>query len=168
MHQFWPRSKIIADFRRGMAQPDALCLVATESQKVVGFARGHSVFPSIHRGNVAEIEKQLNAPGLFGHPCDCAQYIYLAECAVRPDRQRDGIGKQLVREFHKQSGMTMLVRTLENSQMARLLEKLGGKVMQRISRGRIIVKICLPNTSGCTHAGVHSSKPPADTNPDGC
>src|SRR4051812_33490585 len=41
MEAYWPREKVLADFKREMERPNARCVVATRWWKVVGFVWGY-------------------------------------------------------------------------------------------------------------------------------
>lgn len=141
--QYWPHDTVLADFRKEMMRPNAVCLVATVMRKIVGFAWGYSL--GIHDKSLAEVEMHLDAPGLFPKEdpyrnLHCDSYFYLDEVAVHPDHQQDGTGKALVREIWG-NHCDMLLRTLRDSHMFFLAQRFGGEVVRSISRDRVIMLI---------------------------
>lgn len=133
--EYWPISKIMSDFYYEMKKPEALCLVAkNDDGKVVGFIWGYTIV-------VGEpIDDYLEAPGLsrlIG-----GEFFYLDDAAVLPEYQRKGIGKNLIAHMLRmQPGKSILARTLDQSQMFRILTDFHGKTVLRISRNRVIMAI---------------------------
>ena len=131
---YWPASKVMSDFYREMKKPEALCLVAKDGDKVVGFIWGYKIIVDEH------IDEYLEAPGLsrlIG-----GEFFYLDDAAVLPEYQRKGIGKNLIAHMLRmRPGENILARTLDQSQMFRILTDFRGKTVLRISRNRVIMAI---------------------------
>lgn len=136
--EYWPISKIISDFYREMKKPYPICVVTQSNEEVIGFAWGYrvSVNPAL--------DEHLDAPNL--HPALCGDFFYLDECAVVPFYQGKGIGKLLVDYIvRKQQQEQVILRTMDNSRMFRIIKKMGGETIQNISRGRVIMKLLTPS-----------------------
>lgn len=131
---YWPTEKVLCDFYREMSKKDAVCLVAKDGEKIVGFAWGYKIEMN------ASMDAHLDAPGL--HALRQGLLPYLDEVAVSlPYRQR-GIGELLVCAFkHSQAGQPILLRTKSGSPMSRLVAKMHGSILLDISRERIIAEI---------------------------
>ena len=134
MVPYWPTERVLCDFYKEMSKREAACFVAKDGEAVVGFAWGYEIEMD------ASMDEHLDAPGL--HILRQGVFPYLDEVAVSlPYRQR-GIGELLVRAFrHRQAGRSILLRTKSGSPMSRLVTKLGGSILLRISRERIIAEI---------------------------
>jgi GNAT superfamily N-acetyltransferase len=135
--EYWPTSKVISDFYREMKKPEALCLVAkNDAGKVVGFIWGYKIVVDEH------IDDYLEAPGLsrlIG-----GEFFYLDDAAVLPEYQRKGIGKNLIAHMLRMRPQkNILARTLDQSQMFRILTDFNGKTVLDITRNRVIVVISL-------------------------
>jgi GNAT superfamily N-acetyltransferase len=132
--EHWPLSSILSDFYREMSREGSLCLAALEDRTIIGFAWGYQVVAG------PELDQHLEAPGLSVQLRPGSRYFYLAECALRPDRQGMGFGKRifaaLLRELEEGSG---LLRTLNNSRMYAVAKSHGASVVQEISRDRVIM-----------------------------
>jgi GNAT superfamily N-acetyltransferase len=134
--EYWPIRQIVSDLRREMAKPGSLCLAAFEGTDVIGFAWGYKI--EVNK----DTDAYLEAPGL--HDLANGTYFYLDETAVVPDRQGEGIGRQLVRRISLgQERNRMILRTLKGSKMFRIIEKMGGYPILDISRGRTIMTLDL-------------------------
>ncbi len=133
----WPTGRVMSDFYREMMRPEALCLVAkNEFEKVVGFIWGYRIAANEH------IDEHLEAPGLSR--LITGEFFYIDEAAVIPEYQRQGIGKRLVAQMLKaQPEKNVLARTLDQSQMFRILTDFGGKTVQKIMGNRVIMAISL-------------------------
>lgn len=133
---YWPTDTIISDFNKEMAKPGAICVVAKVDKEIIGFTWGYNVLCS------PELDDHLDAPNL--HKRHDGEYFYLDEVAVAPDYQKNGIGRKLVaRIIGEQSQKQILLRTKEDGSMFNLVVKIGGEVIQRISRYRVIMKIII-------------------------
>lgn len=138
MVEYWPSHQILSDFYQEILRPDSLCLVAKEEEKVVGFTWGYQI--TIH----PQIDGHLEAPGL--HELVSGEFFYLDEVAVLPTHQRKGIGKKLIQFiFATQPHPKIILRTLDDSQMSRLINCLGGKTIMPISRDRVIMSLDWPD-----------------------
>lgn len=134
--EFWPTSQVMTDFYSQMKKNGALCLVAVKSQGVIGFTWGYELSVS------ADVDEHLEAPGL--HKIIVGEYFYLDEVGVLPGYQKQGIGKKLLEKlFLKQGRKPILLRTLKESPMRRLIEKMGGKIVLEISRDRVIMTLAV-------------------------
>jgi GNAT superfamily N-acetyltransferase len=135
--EYWPTSKVISDFYREMKKPEALCLVAkNDDGKVVGFIWGYKIVVGDH------IDDYLEAPGLSR--LVSGEFFYLDDAAVLPEYQRKGIGKNLIAHMlQMRPRKNILARTLDQSQMFRILTDFNGKTVLRITRNRVIMAISL-------------------------
>jgi ribosomal protein S18 acetylase RimI-like enzyme len=103
---YWPASKVTADFYREMMKPEALCLTAKEGDRVVGFIWGYRIVADEH------VDDYLEASGLSR--LVSGEFFYLDDAAVIPEYQRKGIGKELVaRMLRAQPQKNILGRTLD-------------------------------------------------------
>lgn len=131
--EYWPISQIVADFYREIGKPGALCFVA-KRREVIGFTWGYDVSIS------SQLAAELEAPELGHHLA--GEFFYLDECALALSHQGQGIGKQLVEQiFRAKAQERVLLRTMGNSRMYQIIKKLGGTVVQEISRGRVIMQL---------------------------
>ncbi len=134
--EYWSVDKILSDFYQEMLRPGAICTVKRDGLKITAFAWGYEV------ENNASLDEHLEAPGLCNAVGD--EFLYLDECAVIPEWQGRGCGSWVLKNFmHEASkvGRDVLLRTMKNSVMHKLVVKFGGKVVQDISCGRVIMKI---------------------------
>lgn len=132
--EYWPVSKVTLDFYAEMEKPGALCAVAHEMDCVFAFAWGYLVRAG------QELDVHLEAEGL--HNVLEGDFFYLDECAVHPAAQGQGMGKNLVRYiFGQQPQKKVLLRTMDNSRMCSLIKHMGGEIMQKISRDRVIMQL---------------------------
>jgi len=137
MVEYWPISKIVSDFYSEMQKPDPICVVAQLDEVVIGFAWGYRVSAN------PDIDEHLDAPNL--NQSLCGDFFYLDECAIVPNYQGKGIGKLLVfRILREQQQKQILLRTMDNSRMCSIIKNMGGETIQKISRGRIIMKLLTP------------------------
>jgi len=135
----WPIDKVITDFYREMTKSNALCLVMKDGGTIIAFAWGYSIQVNTF------LDKYLEAPNLHSKLMS-REFLYLDECAVTPKWQGQGCGKALLKSFvekAKEEKKSVLLRTMENSVMHKLAEKFGGKVIQKISRQRVIITIII-------------------------
>ncbi len=134
MIAYWPLERVLGDFYREMGKRDAVCVVAREGEKSVGFAWRYK----LEMGK--STDTYLEAPGL--HTLREGWFPYLDEVAVSlPYRQR-GIGELLVQTIKRSgNGQPLLLRTKNNSPMSRLVEKMCGSILLSISQERIIAEI---------------------------
>lgn len=136
MVEYWPMSKIISDFYSEMMKPDSVCVVAQSEGGVIGFTWGYRVSAN------PDLDEQLEAPNL--HQVLQGDFFYGDECALLPDWQGKGIGKLLVSHIlSEQHQKQILIRTMNNSRMCNLIKRMGGEIIQEISRGRIIMKLII-------------------------
>ncbi len=137
--EYWPMNKIISDFYREMRKPNAICVVAPSDSDttIVGFAWGYRVSANV------DLDDHLEAPGL--HQSLHGDFFYLDECALTPSHQGRGVGKLLVNQiFHEQQHGRVLLRTMDSSRMCNLIKNMGGKIIQNISRSRVIMQLITP------------------------
>lgn len=131
--EYWPTSKVLAEFYREMGKPGPVCVVAKEDERVIGFAWGYMISSN------PNLDERLDAPGL--HQWLQGDFFYLSECAIAPAHQGKGVGKLLVRRiFEGHRPERILLRTKNESRMHRLIAGMGGEVIQRISQDRIIMR----------------------------
>lgn len=134
MTEYWPSSRVVSDFYREMQKSEAQCLAAYEADKLIGFAWGYKMTSEL------ETSVHLEAPNL--HELICGDFFYLDEVAVLPEQQGAGIGRKLVTGlFQNQPQETILLRTLNGSQMFYLTTRMGGKAVLPISRERVIMRL---------------------------
>lgn len=132
--EYWPMSKIISDFYHEMKRKDSICVIARLDKKIIGFAWGHQISAD------QNLDNHLDAPEL--HRSLRGDFFYLDECALAPSHQGRGVGRLLVNQiFHEQQQGRVLLRTMNNSQMCNLIKNMGGKIIQHISRDRIIMQL---------------------------
>jgi len=132
MVEYWPTSKVLSDFYREMSKDGADCMVAIEDTDILGFAWGYRVSVT------PELASSLEAPGL--DEIIEGNYFYLDECAIRPAYQGQGIGRQIMESIFPWRRLVLL-RTMDESRMCRLVKSMGGKIVQHISRGRVIMTL---------------------------
>ncbi len=134
--EYWPVGKVTSDLYHEMSKPGALCCVAKNRDRVIGFAWGYKISTD------AKLDNYLEAPGL--HDLMAGDFFYLDETAVLPQYQGRGIGKKLMASiFSHQSDRRVLLRTLDGSHMLKLVNYFGGKTIMNISRKRVIMIIGL-------------------------
>lgn len=134
--EYWTKSKVTSDFYNEMKKPESLCLIAKESEKIIGFIWGYQI--SINQ----EIDTYLEAPEL--HKIESGEFFYLDDVAVLPQYQGKGIGTGLIKQIiGYQSQNRIMLRTLDNSTMFYLTKKIGGKTVLSISRDRVIMTLPL-------------------------
>ena len=132
--EYWPVNKVIADFYAENIKKDSVCFVVEENKKTIGFVWGYGM--SISPKTAEEIE----APELAN--TYRREVFYLDECGVLPEFQGRGYGKAMVQRILAEQPYDILIlRTLENSVMRRLIENLGGEKILSIFEGRIIMKL---------------------------
>ena len=130
MVEYWPESKVVSDYYREMMRPGSLCVIARDNKETIGFAWGYKVSVT------PELDKHLEAPEL--HTLIDGDFFYLDECAVVPQHQGKGFGALLM-ERVRGTSRRILLRTMDGSRMCRLVTRMGGKIVQHISRGRVIM-----------------------------
>jgi GNAT superfamily N-acetyltransferase len=132
--EYWPQEKVISDFYRENSNPEAITCIAQTNNQTIGFAWGYRFDIS------PETEQKIAAIGLS--KIYQRTVFYLDECAILPEFQGQGIGKELVRNILKsQPYDIMILRTLEGSPMQKLITTLGGEKIMSISESRIIMKL---------------------------
>jgi ribosomal protein S18 acetylase RimI-like enzyme len=138
-HESWSIDTIISDFKREMIKPGATYVVAEMKNRVIGFAWGYTV-----SSNNPDLDVHLDAPGLHGQLGLDSDYFYLDECAVLPEHQGNGVGKQLVSAIlAAQQHTEVLLRTKDGSPMYHLITRMGGGTIQHISEERVIMRVIL-------------------------
>lgn len=131
---YWPTSTIISDFKNEMTKPGAICVIAKVDKQIIGFTWGYNVVSN------PELDKHLDAHGL--HKIVSGESFYPDEVAVAPDYQKKGIGKKLITKIlSEQMNEQVILRTKEEGPMFNLVIKMGGEVIQHISRERVIMKM---------------------------
>jgi ribosomal protein S18 acetylase RimI-like enzyme len=145
MIEYWPISKVISDFYAEMAKPDSFCLTAGDKQ-VIGFVWGYRL------ESTPEVALYLEAPGVdeiikreySGTKID---FLYIDEMAVSPEYQGQRIGFDLITNvFYRYPQEILYLRTLENSAMFKLVTKMKGKTILKISKGRVIMELLIPDS----------------------
>ncbi len=134
--EYWPIDKIITDFYQEMNKPGSVCMIMQVRHNVIAFVWGYEVRVD------KSLDRYLEAPRL--HKLAKGNFLYLDECAVLPSQQNKGCGKRLMRAFlqkAKESGKRVLLRTMRDKVMHRIVEGFGGEIIQEISRNRVIMKI---------------------------
>jgi ribosomal protein S18 acetylase RimI-like enzyme len=132
----WSIETILSDFNTEMAKPGSVCLSANKDGKIVGFTWGYEMISSV------ESDQHLEATGL-SEVCP-KTFFYLDEVAVSSEFQSQGIGKKMVEEIIRhQSSKTIIIRTLNGSQMYNLTSSMGGKIISYAPKNRIIMQLCL-------------------------
>ncbi|MCX6713855.1 MAG: GNAT family N-acetyltransferase [Candidatus Vogelbacteria bacterium] len=131
--KYWPTETILTDFYREVGKPSARCLVAKDGDKVVGFAWGYDLV--VGEG----IDGSLEAPGL-AMTLPAGVYYYGDEVAVLKEYRNRGIGTQLTESLFA-GKIKVLLRTLADSTMFRIIERLGGRAVLSISRNRVIMTL---------------------------
>lgn len=143
--EYWPISKVISDFYAEMAKPESFCLTIKDKQ-VIGFTWGYKL------ENTPATSLYLEAPGLDEiikkeYLCGKMDFLYIDEMAVSPEYQGQGIGFELMTNvFYRYPRETIYLRTLEDSAMFKLVIKMEGKTILKISKGRIIMRLLLPRS----------------------
>ena len=114
------------------SKPEAICLVAEEANRAVGFTWGYKEQAS------QKLDRHLEAPGLHKRISDI--FFYMDEVAVMPAWQGKGIGKKLVEAIcREQKQERILLRTLDGCPMFHIIKNMGGEIVQHISKGRVIM-----------------------------
>ena len=93
--EYWPASKVMSDFYREMMKPEALCLVAKNDDKIVGFIWGYRIVVDEH------IDDYLESPGLSR--LISGEFFYLDDAAVFPNTSFAVSGKGSSRTCFKPS-----------------------------------------------------------------
>ena len=128
----WPTYKVIQDFYKEMVKPNAVCVFAKSDEGLVGFAWGYQMELN------AEASSYLEAPRI--HECLHGGFFYIDEVALLLPYRGKGIGKNLVQAITQgKEKERMLLRTLHESPMHKLVEGMGGTIVQHISEGRVIM-----------------------------
>lgn len=132
--EYWPINTIISDFNKEMEKSGAICIVMKSEDKIIAFSWGYEMYSN------TELDVHLDAPGL--HKIVSGKSFYLDEVAVVPDYQKKGIGSKLVTKIlSEQMNEQVILRTKEEGPMFNLVIKMGGEVIQHISRERVIMKM---------------------------
>ena len=132
----WDIEGVVTDFCNEIQKPQARCLTLIENETLIGFTWGYEVVVELELGT------HLEAPGL--HLRRTGRYFYVDECGIDPDHQGRGFGTLLVRKlFRQQPCKKVLLRTKENSPMHHIIERMGGTVVQSISKHRVIMELFL-------------------------
>ncbi len=133
LDEYWPVKQVISDFNNEMRKTGAICCIANDESKVIGFAWGYDM--SVNE----ETDKHLEAPGLF-KIIGRKNYRYIDEVAVLPKYRNMGIGKSLVTNICKNDNFQpILLRTKYNSPAFRMFLQFNGKVVLNITRDRVIM-----------------------------
>jgi ribosomal protein S18 acetylase RimI-like enzyme len=138
MVDYWPQGQIITDLYSQMMRDSAVCIGDFSSESLIGFAWGYPFYVSVHTSDY------LEAPGLERFVSDTV--FYLDECAVLPQHQKAGIGSMLLRHILMvQPYDKLILRTLQDSPMQRLVQSLGGEDLLAISGNRTIMQLIRPD-----------------------
>lgn len=129
--EYWPKDRVLSDFRSEMRNQGSLCVVAEEKSEVVGFAWGYDLTMC------EETSYKLDSPNL--HTLVSGKIFYLDEIAVIPTRQGKGVGKRLMEAIIPAGNKVALLRTLAKSPMQYLASSLGWREIMSISQERIIM-----------------------------
>ena len=133
--EYWPISKIIADLYKQMSKKNSLSFVAIHNETIVGFSWGHEV--SVDK----DLDTYLGAPGLHKY-LDKETHFYLDEIGVITSYQGKGIGKELVNKiFTHQRAKKVILKTLKDSQMYKMIEKMGGKTVLHVPGTQVIMSL---------------------------
>jgi ribosomal protein S18 acetylase RimI-like enzyme len=134
-NEFWPIDQIVSDFKTEMLKTDAVCYLALEQDKIVGFTWGYKRLVN------EKIDEELESPGL-ADVIIWRNYFYIDEVAVLSAYRGQGVGRNLVINLCRNSGfLPILLRTKNNSAAYNMFIGLGGKVVLNISRERVIMVI---------------------------
>ncbi|MEI6191069.1 MAG: GNAT family N-acetyltransferase [bacterium] len=134
-NEVWAIDQIVADFKKEMLKIGAVCYLAQEQKKIVGFTWGYNIYVD------EKIDVYLDSPGLYDI-IGPQKYLYIDEVAVLPEFQNKGIGKSLVTSMcGDNNSLPVLLRTKDNSPAHKMFLGLGGKVVLNISRERVIMII---------------------------
>lgn len=130
---YWPEEKVASDFCLEMSKPGSRCLVARDGDDLVGFAWGYQLAVN------DELDGKLEAPGLASL-LPSGTFFYCDETGVIKSYRNQGVGTKLARSLF--SGQErVLLRTLADSTMFRIVKRLGGGVVSRITRNRVIMRL---------------------------
>ncbi len=133
--EFWPLLQVVCDFRNEMLKTGAICCVAQDQDKIVGFAWAYEMLVN------EKTDEYLDSPGL-AKIIIWRKHLYIDEVAVLPNYRGKGIGKNLVRRLCSSNGfLPILLRTKNNSPAYNMFLGLGGKVVLNITRERVIMAI---------------------------
>lgn len=142
MIDYWPISKVISDFYTEMAKPESFCLTI-EDKQVIGFAWGYKLeaIPAtsvyLEAPGLDEIIKKESLDGKIN-------FLYIDEVAISPEYQGQRLGYKLMENiFYHYPNEVLYLRTLESSAMFKLVTKIGGETILKISQGRVIIKITM-------------------------
>jgi len=128
----WPAYKVIQDFYKEVLKPNAICVLARCDEGIVGFAWGYQMEMN------DEASSHLEAPHI--HERLHGTYFYVDEVAVLLPYRGKGVGKNLVETLiEDQQRGRILLRTLHESPMEKLVCGMGGTIVQSISEGRVIM-----------------------------
>lgn len=133
-YEDWDIETIKNDFTNEMNRPGALCVIAQIKNQIVGFAWGYT---ASHNRELDDHLDGLDHCTRLTNDC-----FYLDECAVAPEHHGNRIGTRLIKKiFALQQCKKILLRTKCGSQMHRLITKMGGKIIQHIADGRVIMHV---------------------------
>jgi hypothetical protein len=114
-------------------RPGSICLYAYQ-RGTIGFAWGYNL-------DIFDCD-QIDSPGLGRFLPNVSQFFYLDECGVLPQFQKQGFGTALVQEIFSLTSQSVLVlRTLKDSPMQKLITNLGGRIVVQIDSNRVIMQI---------------------------
>ncbi|MEI6316407.1 MAG: GNAT family N-acetyltransferase [bacterium] len=134
---YWPLDKIETDFMYEMTKDNAICYVAKMNDEIIGFAWGYQVILN------QEFDLYVNAPGL-SMQFENRNFFYLDEIGIIPNCQCKGIGKKLAFEIFNSQSYNVLLRTLNNTQMSSMIERMGGEnIFNLPDSQKIIMKLDL-------------------------
>jgi len=126
----WPRSTVIENIYHEVSEEGGKCLLAYRRKKLAGFAWGYP------RAVTSKLSDELEAPGLHEHIS--GRLFYVDEVAVLPAYRGRKIAQHLYRKLIENEG-NLFLRTHKDSPMRHIAEKEGARVIQNISRDRVIM-----------------------------
>lgn len=129
--EYWPRSRVLENFYTEMVKPQATCLLAKSEEGIVGFAWGYTILMS------EEESLRLEAPGL--HHKFYKDFFYIDEVALTSVYRGKGIGTHLVSALADSRKLDIMWRVLRDSPAHKIMQKMGGSVVQDLSDGRVLM-----------------------------